>query len=283
VQVDTGTETVLGEVIDGVGIITLNRPDRRNALHHEMYVAVPRLIDQFVRDSEIGCIVITGAGKAFCSGGDVAAGAEASKKKGEAGTVEVETIRRSRTVEDMGTRLASDARMVELLHRSPKITLAALPGAAVGAGMSIALAADLRIASSSASLIPGWGRLGFSGDFGGSWFLTRLVGPARALEILIANTTIDSESALGLGLVNRVVPDEELYAAALEWASEIADGPRVGYRFMKENVQQAEYLALSEYLPLESERMARSGQTDDHRRAVKKWMEQAAAKREAKG
>ena len=176
--------------------------------------------------------------------------------------------------------LARDARMVELLHGSSKVTLAALPGAAVGAGMSIALAADLRIAAQSSKLIPGWGRLGFSGDFGGTWFLTRLVGPAKALELLIDNTAIDAELALSLGLVNRVVPDDELRTAAMAWAVAIADGPRVAFGFFKENVQQAERLPLSEALPIESERMARSARTQDHRDAVKRWMEEAAAKRE---
>ena len=145
--------------------------------------------------------------------------------------------------------------------------------------MSLALAADFRIAARSAKLIGGWGRLGFSGDFGGTWLLSRMVGPARALEFLIDNTVIDSERALSLGLFNRVVPDEELHAAALAWATEIAAGPRVAHQFFKENVRQAEHLPLGEHLPLEGERMAQSVMTDDHREAFKRWMEEAAAKR----
>jgi 2-(1,2-epoxy-1,2-dihydrophenyl)acetyl-CoA isomerase len=275
-QIETGTDTVMAQCTDGVGIITLNRPERRNALHVDMFDAVPRLLERFIGDTEVGCIMITGAGGAFCSGGDVSGGGS-RRASPDDGT------RSERTVEDLGTVLARDARMVELLHQCPKVTLAALPGAAVGAGMSIALAADLRIASESAKLIPGWVELGFSGDFGGTWFLTRLVGPAKALELLLENRPVGAEEALALGLFNRVVPEGRLPSAALAWAVAIANGPRVAIRFMKENVQQAERLTLADALPLESERMARSALTDDHKRAVARWLEAARAKRADRG
>jgi 2-(1,2-epoxy-1,2-dihydrophenyl)acetyl-CoA isomerase len=274
-EIETGTDTVLAERTDGVGIITLNRPERRNALHAEMFEAVPLLLERFIGDPDVGCVMITGAGSAFCSGGDVGGGT--SRRPAQA--VDDPGRERQRTVEDLGTMLAHDARMVQLLHQSPKITLAALPGAAVGAGMSIALAADLRIAAESAQLIPGWGQLGFSGDFGGTWFLTRLIGPARALELLLDNRAVGAAEALSLGLFNRVVPDDAFRSAALAWAMAIAASPRVAARFMKENVQQAERLTLAEALPLESERMARSALTDDHKQAVARWLEAARAKR----
>ena len=283
-DIDTGTETVLAEVVDGVGVITFNRPERRNALHPEMFDAVPRVIEGFLADDAVGCIVVTGAGTAFCSGGDVTAGASARAARGaeppgdgplnEGGSPTPDEV-----IVGQGRALARDARMVELLHQSPKVTMAALPGAAVGAGMSIALAADLRIAARSARLIPGWGQLGFSGDFGGPWFLTRLVGPSRALEILIDNPAIDMVTALQMGLVNRVVPDEELKEAALDWARAIAVGPGAAYRLMKENVHQAVAVPLTEALPQESERMARSAHTEDHRRAVERWLTEAETRR----
>jgi 2-(1,2-epoxy-1,2-dihydrophenyl)acetyl-CoA isomerase len=276
-HIETGTATVRAQRVDGVGIITLHRPERRNALHVDMFDAVPRLLERFIGDPEVGCIMITGAGTAFCSGGDVGGGGSRrpAPPHDDPGS--------GRSVEDLGTMLARDARMVELLHGSPKVTLAALPGAAVGAGMSIALAADLRIASRSAMLIPGWGQLGFSGDFGGTWFLTRLVGPAKALEILLDDRPVGAEEALGLGLFNRLAPESELPAAALGWAVAIAAAPRIATRFMKENVQQAERLTLADALPLESERMARSALTEDHKRAVARWLEAARAKREGRG
>jgi 2-(1,2-epoxy-1,2-dihydrophenyl)acetyl-CoA isomerase len=273
-EIETGTETVLADVSEGVGTITLNRPERRNALHFEMYAAIPRLLERFADDPEVGCIMITGAGAAFSSGGDVGGGGSRRPRRDD-------EPRRSASTEERGRLLARDAHMVEVLYASPKITLAALPGPAVGAGMSLALAADLRIAARASKLIGGWGRLGFSGDFGGTWLLSRLVGPARALEFLIDNTAIDAEQALSLGLFNRVVPDEELPVAARAWAMQIAAGPQVAYRFFKENVRQAQDLSLAEHLPLEGERMVQSGMTDDHRQALKRWMEEAAAKRAA--
>jgi 2-(1,2-epoxy-1,2-dihydrophenyl)acetyl-CoA isomerase len=274
-QIDTGTETVLAEVTDGVGIITLNRPERRNALHYELNEAVPRLIERFADDPDVGCIMVTGAGASFCSGGDVGGGTFRRPATGDAPPLK-------KTMKEQGQMLADDARMIPMLYECPKITLAALPGAAVGAGMSLALAADFRIAASSATLIGGWGRLGFSGDFGGPWLLSRMVGPTLALEFLIENTVIDAVRAQSLGLFNRVVPDEELRAAALAWAIKIADGPRVAYQYFKENVREAQQLSLAAALPLEGERMAMSARTDDHRKAFTRWMEEAAAKRAAR-
>jgi 2-(1,2-epoxy-1,2-dihydrophenyl)acetyl-CoA isomerase len=263
-EVDTGTETVVAEITDGVGIVTLHRPERRNALHPEMYEAVPRVLGRFEADADVGCIVVTGAGTAFCAGGDVRDGGD-----------------RRASVEDAAAALTRDARMVELLHDSAKVTIAALPGPAVGAGLSIALSTDLRIAAASCRLITGWAGLGFSGDFGGTWFLTRLVGPSKALELLIDGTPLDAETALRLGLLNRVVPDEELREAAMAWAKAIAAGPTTALGYMKANVRLGVTAPLAEALPLESERMARSGRTDEHRRAVKAWLAEAEARRAA--
>jgi 2-(1,2-epoxy-1,2-dihydrophenyl)acetyl-CoA isomerase len=267
-EIETGTDTVRGEVRDGVGIITLNRPERRNALHVDMYEAVPSLLDRFFADPEIGCILFTGAGNAFCAGGDVRDGRR--RREG------ADSPRP--TTAEAAAALAGTASMVLMLHEGPKISIAALPGPAVGAGIGIALAADLRIAAESARLIPGWGKLAFSGDFGGTWLLTRFLGPARALAVLVNDETIDATTALELGLFNRVVPDAELAAAAFAWARAIASGPQTAQRFFKENVEQATRLTLREALPLEAERMVRSAQTDEHREAVGRWLAAAEAK-----
>lgn len=272
--IETSTDTVLAEVVDGVGIITLNRPERRNALHAEMYVAVPRLLEEFGADDSIGCVLITGSGSAFCAGGDVRDGNSGKQAPGERdATVDVESKVRAQSAQ-----LADNAKMVTLLHHMPKVTIAALPGAAVGAGMSIALAADLRIAARSARLIPGWSKLAFSGDFGGAWFLTRLVGPAKALELLIADEPVDAEAGLRLGLFNRVVDDAELRDTAFRWAAQIAAGPTAAFAGTKANVLDAQRLPLEQALLAESERMVRSGMTAEHRAAVKAWLAAAAAK-----
>ncbi|MDA4108120.1 enoyl-CoA hydratase/isomerase family protein [Mycolicibacterium holsaticum] len=270
--VESGTDTVLAGIIDGVGVITLNRPERRNALHAEMYVAVPKLLEQFSADDAIGCVLITGSGAAFSAGGDVRDGNSARQ---DAGGGQADADARVRA---QAARLTDNAKMVMLLHSMPKVTIAALPGPAVGAGMSIALAADLRIAARSARLIPGWSKLAFSGDFGGAWFLTRLVGPAKALELLIADEPVDAEAAQGMGLFNRVVDDGELRDSAIRWAAQIAAGPTYAFAGVKANVADAQSLPLGQALLAESERMVRSGMTAEHRAAVKAWLAAAAAK-----
>ncbi|MGV0852420.1 enoyl-CoA hydratase/isomerase family protein [Mycolicibacterium phlei] len=266
-RLDTGTDTVLAEVSGGVGIITLNRPERRNALHADMYEAVPRLLDRFATDDGVGCVLITGAGDAFCAGGDVRDGGS-SNVVADTGDEEIA----ARTA-----ILADNARMVPLIYDLPKVTIAALPGAAVGAGMSIALAADLRIAARSARFIPGWSRLAFSGDFGGSWLLTQLVGPSRALELLVADRPVGADELERLGLVNRVVDDTELATAARAWAAAVAAGPSSAFAGTKANIRDALRLSLQEAIPPESERMVRSALTQEHRDAVRAWL--AAAKK----
>ncbi|MDL9935436.1 enoyl-CoA hydratase-related protein [Gordonia sp. ABSL1-1] len=266
IDVETGSPTVLAEISDGVGIVTLNRPERRNALHPEMYDAVPAVLERFAADDEVGAVIITAAGTAFCAGGDV--------RDGKARRAAAERVP---TVEERTAELSHNARMVRFLHEMPKVTIAALPGAAVGAGMSIALAADFRIAARSAKLIPGWSKLAFSGDFGGTWFLTRLVGPSAALEILVEDRPITADAALERGLVNRVVDDADLPAAARAWAAQIAAGPHGAYAAMKANVVQTHSMTLAEALPIESERMVRAGLTDEHKAAVRAWL--AAAKK----
>jgi 2-(1,2-epoxy-1,2-dihydrophenyl)acetyl-CoA isomerase len=260
VEVETGTATVRAEIRDGVGVITLDRPERRNALHPEMYEAVPALVDRFTDDNGVGCILLTASGTAFCAGGDVRDG---GRRDGQ----------RTRS-------LADDARMVVAMYESAKISIAALPGPAVGAGIGIALCTDLRIAAASARLVPGWGRLGLSVDFGGPGFLTRLLGPARALELLVTGSELDAASALALGLFNRVVPDDELPDAAFAWARTIAAGPPTAYRLMKENVRHAPDMELKEALVAEAKRMVEATQSEDHRRLVRAWLAAATAKRE---
>jgi len=271
-DVDSGTDTIRSFIESGVGVIELNRPERRNALHPEMYDAIPRLVERYGSDDTVGCILLTGAGTAFCAGGDVRGGGD----RRHSGPPPHDRP------QGRGDPLAHQARAVILLQESPKITMAALPGPAVGAGTSLALAADLRIAAESASLITGWARLAFSGDFGGTWLLTQMLGAPRALAALVDNATISSAEALALGLFNKVVPDEQLPAAAMAWARSIAAGPRTAFGFMKQNVRDATRLSLSEALPLESERQMLTRRTEDHREAVKRWLAEAETRRRAR-
>lgn len=252
---------VLIEASGGVGLITLNRPKRRNALHSDMFAPIKEVLRSWSADNAIGCIVLTGAGQGFCSGGDVRDGRQ--RKSGDAPP----------SVEDAVSALGDDVEVAQMLYESPKIVLAAVNGAAVGAGLSLALACDLRIMAASATLIPGWGRLAFSGDFGGTWFLTSLLGPSKALEVLAGNVQISSEEALAWGLANRVVPDGEFADAWRHWAAELASGPAAAHALMKANVRDAVAMPLDRFLPKETERQVLSSRTADHVEAVRAWLE----------
>src|ERR1044071_7242059 len=205
-------EQVLIEAMsDGVATLTLNRPDRLNALSMAITDALLEALPRLAADPAVGAIVLTGAGRAFCSGGDVKRMAE-------------ETVVRS-TDEDVA-RLRSRMEISRLLHEIPKPTIAMVNGAAAGAGMAMALACDLRIAGQSARFVPAFAQVGFSGDFGGSYFLSKLVGTGKARELYFTAEPLDSSQALSLGIVNRVVRDAELADATMEFARKLAQGPR---------------------------------------------------------
>src|SRR4051794_36552681 len=218
-------------------VITLNRPERRNAIHRDMHAPIMRALDDFAARDDVGVVVLTGAGTAFCAGGDVKGDPDAPAP---------------RHPDERAAALLADARVVQRLWEHPKLTIAAVNGPAVGAGLSLALACDLRIAASSARLVTGWARLAFSGDYGGAWFLTHLVGPARALELLAGNVALDADDALALGLVNRVVADDGFAGAWTAWAAELAAGPTAAIAGMKANVRDALRLSLADALPIET-------------------------------
>jgi 2-(1,2-epoxy-1,2-dihydrophenyl)acetyl-CoA isomerase len=226
-----------------------------------MYAPMISAIEEFARDPEVGCIVVTGEGSAFCAGGDVR-DAPSRLPDGSRPT-------REQRIET----LAANSRLSVLLHEAPIVTIAAVNGPAVGAGFAIALACDLRIACTSARFIGGWARLAFSGDFGGPWLLAQRVGPSKALALLATNATIASDEALRLGIVDRVVSDGEFDAAWMAWAAEFAHGPQIALGHLKQNILNASRMPLAEAIPIEARNQVDSSLTDDHREAVRAWME----------
>jgi 2-(1,2-epoxy-1,2-dihydrophenyl)acetyl-CoA isomerase len=167
-----------------------------------------------------------------------------------------------------------DQRTVSLaLHRFPKPVVAALPGAAAGAGLSIALAADIRLAAERAILVTAFSTVGASGDFGGSWFLTQLVGPAKAKELYFTSPRLSAQDALELGIVNRVLPDEGFEQAALDWCQELAKRAPIAVTLMKENINRAVTSDLSTALDAEATAMISSMSTADHREAAAAFVE----------
>jgi 2-(1,2-epoxy-1,2-dihydrophenyl)acetyl-CoA isomerase len=163
-----------------------------------------------------------------------------------------------------------------ILHELPKPTIAMINGPAAGAGLALALACDLRIAGTSARLVTAFVKVGFSGDFGGSYFLTRLVGTAKARELYFTGRPDDTDEALSLGLVNRVVPDEELAGVTMELARSLAYGPSIALSLMKRNMNCAETGGLAELLDTEAAHQVQTGRTQDHREAAKAFVEKRA-------
>jgi 2-(1,2-epoxy-1,2-dihydrophenyl)acetyl-CoA isomerase len=247
---------------DGVATLTFNRPERMNALSTPIMEGLLHGLPRLTGDPAVRVIVLTGAGRAFCAGGDV-------KSMAEGGGEE-------RSAAEATARLRSRMEVSRILHDLPKPTIAMINGPAAGAGLAFALACDLRIAGSSAGLVTAFVRVGFSGDFGGSYFLTRLAGTAKARELYFTGRPVDAEEALSLGLVNRVVPDDQLATVTTELARSLACGPTVALSLMKRNMNCAESGGLAELLDMEAAHQVQTGRTEDHREAAKAFVEKRA-------
>jgi len=262
-ELETGTEDLLARVEDGVAVLTMNRPERRNAFSLPMLGALGRLIPAVAADPEVRCVVLTGAGGGFCAGGDVKGFASGAGLDG--------------TFDDRVRAQQRAHRAVALaLYELPKPTVAILPGAAAGAGLSLALACDLRYAADTAVLTTAFGKVGLPGDFGGAWFLTRLVGAAKARELFYFSPRLDAAEALRLGLLTAVFPADELSKAAYGLARELADGPGTAFGYMKDNFTRAGDAGLAEYLDSEAIHQIRCRDTDEHREAVTAFVEKRA-------
>jgi len=260
---ETGTEDLQARIEDRVAILTMNRPERRNALSGAMISALSATLRAVEADPDVGCVVITGAGGAFCAGGDVKGMAERNEGGGRRATLD----------EAIAAQRLSQRATAGKLYEMPKPTIASLPGAAAGAGLSLALACDLRIASENAILLTAFARVGFSGDYGGTFFLTQLIGSAKARELYYLSERIDAKEALRLGLVNRVGSASALEEQTLELAHRIANGPSIAYRYMKENLNRAVGGEMGECMDLEATHHVHTGLTEDHREAVKAFVE----------
>lgn len=258
-QIDTGTQTLLCTMSDGVATLTLNNPDKRNALGDEMTPALREMLLRLESDPDVRVLVLTGTGQAFCAGGDISGmGSNLGGDGPKPG------------LQDMVRKLQHAQETVTLrLYEFAKPTIAALPGPAAGAGMSISLACDLRVASDTAQLVPAFGQIGVSGDFGGSWLLSRLIGPARAKEVYFTGRRIDAEEGLAMGVFNRVVPFDTLQDETAALAVQIATGPPIALRYMKENHNRAAISDLKSTLAQEADRMMRCLHTEDHKEAAK--------------
>ena len=243
---------LLETIEDGIATLTLNRPESLNALSMEIRHGLLNALDRYASDDAVRCIVITGAGRAFCSGGDV-------KGMGE---------RAARGFEARARGIQFSNSIPTAIRKHPKVIIGMINGVAAGAGMSLSLACDLRVAGKSARFGTAFVRIGYSGDYGGTWSLTRLVGTAKARELYLLGDVIDAEEAYRLGVVNRLADDDKLRDETMTLARRIADGPRVALGYIKKNLFAAETEPFQTVLDLEAEHQARCAFTEDHKEAV---------------
>jgi len=239
--------------------LSMNRPERRNALNAQMLEGLVNALRAAADDGEVGAVLLRGEGPAFCVGGDVKGMAEGAG--------------RDLTLEQRLRGLRARMESSRLLHTIAKPTVAAVHGAVAGAGLAMALACDFRVVARSTKITTAFAKVGLSGDFGGSWFLTQIVGAARARDLYLRPRVISADEALALGLATEVVDDDALQARALAFAHELANGPRVTLGYMKENLNFALHGTLEAALDLEALHHTMSAVTDDHKEAAAAFVE----------
>jgi 2-(1,2-epoxy-1,2-dihydrophenyl)acetyl-CoA isomerase len=252
------TDLVLQNLENGLLTITMNRADRRNALNPEMTQGLVEAARRAGEDHEVRAVLLKGAGGTFCVGGDV--------KSMAAGRAPL-------PFEAKMSNLRRGMEVSRLLHLLPKPVVAQVDGAAAGAGLSIALACDLRVASASVKITTAFAKVGLSGDYGGTYYLTKMLGSAKARELYLMSPVLSGQEALALGMVTKVVPDAEVDAAAHELAMSLAQGPSVTLGYIKRNINNAETMSLEACFDGEAIHHSRSGETDDHKEAAKAFVE----------
>jgi 2-(1,2-epoxy-1,2-dihydrophenyl)acetyl-CoA isomerase len=252
-------ETILYEVSDGVAILTMNRPDKFNAFNERMNKEITDALKQAQKDSEVRCILLTGAGRAFNAGQDLGDVLE--------GDVDFGGFLRNRYNP-----------MILQFQKTEKPILAAINGVAAGAGMSIALACDIRLASNKASLVNAFVNIGLVPDSGGCYFLPRIVGIGKALELAMTGEKVSAEEALRLGLVNQVYPAEQFWEESLSYARKLAALPTRGIGLIKRTMYKGLGMDLEETLEYEAHVQEVAGNTADYKEGVNAFMEKRAPK-----
>ena len=256
----------------GVALITLNRPDSLNAMGGDLMPLLAEHLRDCATDSNVRCVVLTGAGRAFCAGGDVK-GMAARRDILGGGNGDQPSSPSALLARSVQGLRQSQRDTSYMLHTMPKVTIAMVNGHAVGAGLSLALSCDIRIASDRAKFATAFRNVGFSGDFGGSYFMTKMAGTETARYLYYTGETVEADRALELGLCSKVVSHDDLEAETMKVAEHIASGPTLAYARMKENLNRAETADLMTALDAEALNMTLSGQTTDHLEAAKAFVE----------
>jgi 2-(1,2-epoxy-1,2-dihydrophenyl)acetyl-CoA isomerase len=253
------TDFLLKTLDNGLLTLTLNRPERRNALHPDMIKALLGAVQDAAVDPDVRAVILTGAGGHFCVGGDVKTMADGS--------------RAPQTLQGRALTLRAGMEISRLLHTMAKPTIAVVSGNAAGAGFSLAMACDFRIVGTSAKLTTAFAKVGLSGDYGGTYFLTQALGSIKARELYLLSPLLSAADALALGIANRVVPDAELESTGREFASKLAQGPTLTYGFIKNNINNAEHMSIEDCFNGEAFNLAMSAHSEDHKEAAKAFVE----------
>ncbi|MBI2170769.1 MAG: enoyl-CoA hydratase/isomerase family protein [Chloroflexi bacterium] len=253
--------TLAFEVKDSVAMVTLNRPEVLNAINRQMQDELEAALGQALEQGA-RVVVLTGAGRGFCSGADVTNMAPAQSRRGH--PLAQDPVRQVR--KPLGWPALR-------LHRFPKPTIAAVNGVAAGAGLSLAMACDLRIAGESARFSSIFVRRALAPDYGCTYLLPRLVGMEKALEMMYTGDIIDAQEALRIGLVGRVVPDSELMSTAIGLAERLAQGPPITIELIKRVAYRSLANTLEDQMLLESQAQAVAQETEDYREGVRSFLE----------
>jgi len=261
-DIPTGTQECLAYEEAGVAVITLNRPQARNALTKEMLGGLEKALDYAERSASVRAVVVTGAGGAFCAGGDVKNMASRTETDGPS------------VDERIHMQRLNQRNTAGRMYLMPKPVTAMLPGAAAGAGLSLALSADIRTMADTAFITTAFARVGFSGDYGGTFFLSRLVGSGKARELYFLSDRVSADECKRLGIANFVFTADQLEQQTMALARRLAAGPPVAYRYMKENLNRSAMRAdVIECLDLEATHHVHAGLTEDHRNAAQAFVD----------
>lgn len=252
------SEVLLEKIDEGVAVLTLNRPDKLNALNPSLMKGLVEAVGRMAQARDVHCVVLTGAGRGFCSGGDIGGRDETERQpQSEAGVDEAR--RQHVTQEERTDHLQRSMEAARLLHDMDKPTIAMINGPAAGAGLALAGACDLRFAAKSATFLSAFVRVGLSGDYGGSYFWTRILGTAKARELYLLSEKLTAEQALAMGLVTRIFEDASLEGETMAIAKRLANGPRAALRYIKRNLNAAENGTIPDVFALEAAHMTLSG------------------------
>lgn len=266
IELDTGTRQLLSHIHGNIGIITLNRPESKNALSDELTPALRSQISNLNIDDRVNALIITGSGDAFCAGGDVKS-MNASTSNKESWTTE------SSEKEVLKNLQNKQMTLTHTLYNFSKPTIAALPGAAAGAGLSIALTCDFRYVNENAFAIAGYGRIALTGDYGMSWLLPKIVGLSKAKDMMLSNSKISAKEGLNIGLFDKVIKGDELLKSSLEYANILSTFSPLSLKAMKNNIQSSTEISLEESLNQEAIELIKASKSNDHKEGIRAFVE----------